>query len=247
MNANILLSGLLLGGLALVPFDSAAPAAGQGDVLPPAIRTLVVPGNVEEQPTLLELLRELGKCTGQEVLMDSDAEELLSTQHLPLLAGAEVPAAEVYPFVEGILAHHSVYIAPVKGGSVPMLGVYPTALLQRGGSQNQRASIAWTVVPADEVSVFEDHPALFIQTVIHLPSLDVRQVSTSMRVLFSDPFTGSVVPIGEHSLLVRGSGRTVAQTVEFLRLCEESEKVHAEARKARSGQGQPGGRPPQGG
>lgn len=247
MNANILLSVLLLGGLAFVPVDSAAPSAAREDVLPPAIRTLVVPGNVEEQPTLLELLRELGKCTGQEILMDNEAEELLSTQHLPLLAGAEVPAAEVYPFVEGILAHHSVYVAPVKSGSVPVLGVYPTALLQRSGPSNQRASIAWTVVKAEELSHFEDHPALFIQTVIHLPSMDVRQVATSMRVLFSDPFTGSVVPIGDHSLLVRGSGRTVAQTVEFLRLCEEAEKAHAEARRAQGGQDQPGGRPPQGG
>ncbi len=133
-----------------------------------------------------------------------------------------MPAAEVYPFVESILAHHDVFISPLKGGEVPLLGVYPLGTPRRG------RLTTFTFVRSEDVAGLMDHPALLVQTVLLLPNTDVRQLSTSFRTLFADQQRQSMVPSGEHSVLIRGAGREVAECVEYLRIIDETSAVRVE-------------------
>jgi hypothetical protein len=227
MNATLLCTtALLLGCMGPGPAATTTSLVTGDPILPPATRTLVVPGTEEDLPTLLDLLREFADCTGQELLLDSGGQSQCDQVEIPLLAGVEMPAAEVYPFVEAILAHHQVYIAPLKGGEVPLLGIYPLAQSRRG------RLTTFTLVPPEDLPGLIDHPALLVQSVILLPNTDVRQLSTSMRVMFADQNRQSLVPAGEHSLIVQGAGREVAQTARYLLIIDEAAGAAERARQA---------------
>ena len=219
MNAQPLLAAaLLLGCMAPSQSDSLLSRNPAADILPPATRELVVPGTAEEDPSLLDLLREFTDCTGQKPLMDEEAHRSLAEVSVPLLAGTVVPQAEVYPFVESILVHHGVYIAPVKGGRVPMLCVFHTS----AGRGAPGRFMAWAKVLPEDLPAMEDHPALLVESYLYLPNLEVRQLSTSMRTMLSDQRTQMMIPVADHGVLVRGSGRELSRMASFLHLVDES-------------------------
>ncbi|MEW6072959.1 MAG: hypothetical protein AB1726_10270 [Planctomycetota bacterium] len=216
--AAAVLVGCLSPSPAETPPVRTAPLERGGDLLPPATRALVVPGTAEADPSLLDLLGELALCTGQKLLMDDPTRQYLRTTSLPLLAATEVPAGEVYTFAEAILFHHGVYLAPVKGGHVPMLGVYVPNV---GRGQTPMLRMNWVSVPPETISHYLDHPALLVETAVHLPSTEVRQLATTMRQLWPDQYTQAMVPVGDHGVLIRGTGRDVARTVAFLLRMDE--------------------------
>jgi len=214
---------LLLGCMAPLPAENTTATAGD-DILPPATRTLVVPGDAENDPSLLDLLEEFADCTGQKLLMTREAVTHLRGIQVSLLTGTQVPVEEVYPFVESILAHHYAFITPAKGGKVPMLTVHALQAGGRSGSPHK----SWTKVTPEDLPKYKDHPALLILTTVHLPNTEVRQISTSMRTMFTDQNTQNMIAVGDHSVLLMGPGRMVAEMAEMLLLIDEASAVRVE-------------------
>ncbi len=209
-----------------------------GDVLPPATSSLSLA--LDAESTLAELLDGLARVTGQHVVMSEYTAALL-TEPSGVLGGAvEVPADEVYPFVESILSFHHLYFAPLKGGQRPVLGVYSGR-----GPGNSRPPRVW--LSAEELEAFAEHHALLVTTTVTLPNTDVRQLSTSLRAMLTDTNTQLLLPVGSSSLMLGGTAAHVAGLIETLQALDrlegerQAERRRAQAADARTEAGPGGG------
>jgi len=163
--------------------------------------------------SLSGILREFAEVTQQQVVMDAQVEQLVSATSLKLRGDVEVPVPEVYAFVEGVLLNQGLVIASVKEGVVPVLGVYSLR-----HDSIQRAPYL-SVTPAEAAS-YASHPALLVQTVLELAYTDGRELQTQIRPLITQPYQ-SVLALGDHGVMVRGTGSWVASMTEVLHSVDE--------------------------
>ncbi len=214
-------------GCALAPGSFPAGPMDGEDPLAPATKPLAVPADREY--SLQDLLIAFADSTGQLLAIGNEARAILAQTPVGLNAAAEVPPEDVYSFVEGLLAHHHVVLALLARGKRPMLGVYPLM-----GGRSVPFS-AWLSVPAEELPRYRDHAALLVQTVVVLPSLDVRQAATSFRGLLRDTDHQTLLATGEHTLVLRGTGRFVADTVAMLEQVARANEAACPAGLPRAG------------
>jgi hypothetical protein len=209
MKLATLLSLVLTGGaLAPVP-QSRLP-------LPPVGADLVFePGKSEIM--LDELLQRFAQLTGLELAMSPQTVQALRSSKEPLEHVEPVPKAEVYSFVEGVLARQGVVIAPITGGTRPILGVSAT----QGGGRDMPLDPLY--VEEANLAELELHPALLVRMHVALKNMDTRQVQTQLRQLLVDNSgTSQVVPVGEHSLILQGRARDLAGLTKLLREADKA-------------------------
>jgi hypothetical protein len=72
-----------------------------------------------------------------------------------------------------------------------------------------------------------------VTTILDLPNTDVRNLSNSVRTMFTDANTQQIIPVGtSDSLIVTGFGSQVAAVVEMLRLVDEAARRSHERQEA---------------
>lgn len=200
------------------------------DALPAASGPLAIPQFEAEGLTLGDLLRDFASLTDQHLVMTEQTRQVM--QQTPVVMGGsrEVPAAEVYAFVEGLLTFHGFYTARLKGGQRPLLGVYWI----RDNNVPSVNTAPRLTVPADELERYAGHPAFLIQTVVELPHVDTRQLSTSLRGMLRDTNTQTLLAVGDHGIVLAGTGQWVAEMAAVMKAADEEERVAWERRaKAR--------------
>lgn len=183
--------------------------------LPPVRGPLVFEAGTDEV-SLDQLLLSLAELTGQELALTPLGRQALQQAQEPLESAAPVPAAEVYTFVEGLLARHGVLIAPVTGGSRPILGVqgFPNS---REGSILEPLAVDLTLLPE-----LASHPALYVRFLVHFRHSDSRQIQTQLRQLLVDPSgMNYCLPVGELSLLLQGRASEMASLARLLLEADE--------------------------
>ena len=84
----------------------------------------------------------------------------------------------------------------------------------RAGSQNIKQRSKY-VLP-EELDEYADQPATLITTVLNLPNIDVRQLSTSLRGLLTDTNTQTLLAAGDHSVILQGFGSYIASLARLL-------------------------------
>lgn len=203
--------------LASCSIAPAAPASGAAethapDLGLPAVRAPLEFPAGQEEVTLAWLLAELGRLTGQELSMDPGLRQQLEAAKEPFEIRSPVPAEEVYAFVEAMVLRENVFLAPLKGGTRPVLGVFGSARGQQ--TFNCAQAIPVTVARLGELDA---HPAVLCQLVLHFDNIDTRQLQTQLRQLLVDN-TGAqqVVPCGDRSLLIQGPGAKMAGLARLL-------------------------------
>ena len=206
MIATFLLAASLFAG---APGGALADDPLRADGLPPATRSLVLKRS--DDLKLSDVLTELAACTGLVLAMGETTSGAMRSTHVDLSADVEVAPEEVYAFVEGILVAHRVFLGRLAATEPTLMGVFAT--LGRGMSPSPGS---WMSVAPERLPLYVEHPALLIQTVVHLPGMDVRQATTSLRGLLSDASTQTMLAIGASSIVLRGSGRFVADTAAAL-------------------------------
>lgn len=228
-------------GCALAP---QAPDPGRGEPglpLPRPRGALEFPSGTTEVK-LSWLAAELGRLTGQELVMSFETRSALGAASEPLEIVSAVPADEVYAFVEGILFSNQILIAPVKSGSRPMLGLY--SVDPRRGPSAPGAS---PLVVADaQLGELAQHPALLVRLNVFLENVDARMVQTQLRALMTDPTnTEQIVPLGERSLLLQGTAQRVAGMALLLQGMDAASRARAPSpTQPRPGDTPPGDKPP---
>jgi hypothetical protein len=205
-------------GAQAVPAEAAAAVpARRTDGLPAARGPLQMP----LRGGLALVVRRFGDLTGQHVVMDEATRARLEEADLGVDGGFAVPPADVWTFVENLLFEKRFVIASLAEERTGLLAVY--SLDVRRGSQ---AIGSWITVAPEDIAGWTAHPALLAQTVIEIPN-DVRLAANSLRGLLSDSSYQAALPVGEHGLLLRGTGRQVAQWAEILRSAARSEPAGA--------------------
>lgn len=184
---------------------------------PPAAGELVVRPNKRGEILLPDVIDEWARLTGLVVIVDPDSRTLIGRRHQRLCLAEDqpihVPSEEVQSFVEGLLSLAGWVVLPVLDTEPRTVRV--VSLQARGGLGVRRHA---TYVPLEELAGYASHPALLVSTAVAFPGdTDVRRLFNSMRASFYDSRTQSLVPIGNHTLLVRGRAPDVLRVVDQLR------------------------------
>jgi hypothetical protein len=181
------------------------------DHFPVPKQGLAIPPPAEGGPSLLGVLDDFARVTGQKLQLSEHARERLAKTATGLTTAVEVPPAEVYSVVESLLWQNHFVLIDERGTEPRMLAVKSLESPDRAAVR-----LGCVTVPAERIALYKRHPALMIQTVIELPGVDVRALANSMRMLFVDADTQQMVPI-ESSVILVGTGRTVAAMAEMLK------------------------------
>ena len=182
----------------------------------------------EGSTKLSDVLREFTRVTGQTLVATHNSEPLLEAVTTGLNQTVNVPAGQVYSFVEGLLAFHGFLVQPLNTDEPRLLGI---ASAQGNDSGTLRTNAIY--VPVEDIAAWNDHAATLITTMITLPHTDVRTLSNSMRTLFSDANTQQIVPVGNsNSLMILGRAPFVVSYVSMLQRCDEEARAQAEAEAA---------------
>jgi len=215
--------------LALATTVTAGPTpAPVGLPLPPARGPLVFDPGTKEVGLDVLLLR-FAELTGQELAYGQMEGQQLQQTREPLESTEPVPPEEVYSFVEGLLARQGVVLAPLTGGTRPILGVY--ASMGRQG-MNPDALL----VSPDQLPELDAHPALLVRLLFTFQHTDARQVQTQLRQITVDPSNlTQVVPVGELGLLLQGRAREIAGLVRILKVADEHAGKTSLARPPQAG------------
>jgi hypothetical protein len=176
-------------------------------------------------PTLADVLRDFAQAAGQNVSIDAPTRQALEQAPAGLLRAVEVPAAALYAYVETLLFERGFVVSELRASEPRLLGIYST----RAGGLGCAPARA---VPQEEIQLYRDHPALLVSTVLHLPSIDVRQLGNSLRALASERSATTIVPLGATStLLIKGTGREVAELALMLEQADAAARADLEAHR----------------
>jgi hypothetical protein len=172
-------------------------------------------------PSMADVLRDFARVAGQNLSISTASRAALEATPAGLIASAEVPAAEVYSFVEGLLAERGFVMSELRDQEPRLLGIY---------NQQEGLSAPAQWVPADQLERFRAHPALVVLSVLCLEELDVRQLGNSLRALGG--LGSGVVPIGStNSVLLMGTGRNVADLAQVMLAANEAAGASRQARE----------------
>jgi hypothetical protein len=165
---------------------------------------------------LEELLVRFAQLTGQELAMTQQTRLILGQVKEPLESATAVPKEEVYTFVEGLLARQDFVIAPVSGGTRPILGVQVTG-------DNRMTPLVPLYVRADALAELAAHPALHVRMLVSFEHTDSRQVQTQLRQLLVDGGgVTQVVPVGDRGLILQGRASEMASLARLLLDADEA-------------------------
>lgn len=210
--------------LAALPLllSPAVPVQGQdgGDV--PIIQDL---GNAwrltfdetEEGMSLEAFVKICQQRTDINFTYSQDTGQLLSTMKVRMFGSKVVQKEDFYSFFQIIMIINRFVCTRIGPED---LSVVVVASLDSPA----RASIKQDAIyiGPDEIESYANQPATLVQTVLHLPNMDVRTMGASMRQLVVDPNTMQLIPIPEsNSIILTGFGSNVASLTKMLMLINE--------------------------
>lgn len=195
------------------------PARPVDTLFPVATEDLVITWGADGvAPSMLELLGEYGRITGQQVLFDEENRAALGALRVPVDRPTQVPAAHVQNVLEALLVA-SGCVLTIERADAPRLVQVITMRsvarqLVRGRAQNY---------PSDRTDLFRAHPAMLFTTVIDVPNSDARVVVNSLRTLITDTTTMNLIPAGNaSSIIATGHGPALADLVDQLRQVDQA-------------------------
>jgi hypothetical protein len=205
----------VLAALAPSPDAHSGPLAGRLPLPAPSGPLEFEPGTTEIG--LGELLARLAQLTGQELVMTLPTRQALSQVKEPLESETPVPRDEVYAFVEVLLARQGVLIAPLSGGTRPILGVH---VIGQGSRDFQLDPL---YVGADALDELAGHAALHVRLLLNFENMDSRQLQTQIRQLLVDNAgTNQCVPVGDRGLILQGRASEMASLARLLLDADEA-------------------------
>ena len=173
-----------------------------------------------EKPTMLDVIVQYGRLTGQRISYQSDTESMLRTIRVPLDRPTTVPASEIQGFIESLMISSDFVMTIQRAADPRIVGVYSLQTAQRNMIRTRALP-----VKSNDVEMLRSHPAMLFTTAVDLPNTDVRQVSNSMRTMITDANTQQMIPAGNsNTMVITGYGPQVAAMIEQLELIDKSSK-----------------------
>jgi hypothetical protein len=204
---------------------SGSAASPARDPFPPPKEGISIKVGAEGEPRLEALLNDFSRVTGQTLIMTRDVRTAVQACPTGLSRGVEVPAQEVYPFVEAVLAQNDFMLVPRSDREPRLLAVENLNSNRRNAIRSEAI-----FVPADQLAAWSRHPAILVTTVIDLAHTDVRTLANSMRAMFTDQSTQLMIPVGNsNSIMITATGSTVAHLTTMLKAVDDASAASVEA------------------
>jgi general secretion pathway protein D len=128
-----------------------------------------------------------------------------------------IPKSDFYRFFQIMMFINDfvcVDVGPPHLAVTLIQGIGSRAGGARGASGNVKQKAQY-VLPTD-LQDYADQPATLITTVLSLPNTETRQLTTSLRGLFTETATESLLAVGDHSVLLQGFGSNIAALAQLL-------------------------------
>ena len=201
-----------------------------GDMFPSAQEPLeITVGEDGEGMSFYSLVQAYAGVTGQNLTWSEDTESLMRQINVAMTRSVTVPAEEVQGTFESLMIGNQFVLQPMVSGDTSIIRVES---LNGTGRSNARSKAIY--IDADRTDIARQHPAVIFATAIHVPNLDVRQVSNSLRSMITDANTQQLLPAGTtSSIVVVGCGEQLAGIADILRTIDDAAARNAKARVSR--------------
>jgi len=167
---------------------------------------------------LADLASQISGLTGVGVCASSPALSRLADSPTGLLADASIEPEAAWSYFESLIAQAGFVMIEMRASSPRLLAIVDEL------AGDITVAQAFRPVPADELHLYADHPALLIETVVHLESVDVRQLSNSMRSMIGGSPALTMVPGGHSgSMVLQGTGARLAGMARFMHRLDAEE------------------------
>ncbi|HED65505.1 MAG TPA: hypothetical protein ENJ09_08105 [Planctomycetes bacterium] len=212
----------LLSPIALILLHGLSFAQDAGQEIPPiqdAGNDYIL--NFSEDPsermTLEEFVKLCQEATGLNFTYNDQTQSSLSTLKVVMFGPKVIPKEDFYAFFQIQMFINEFVCVEVGPPHISVVLIQSLTGNPRAGNIKQKGIY---VLP-DALDDYADQPATLITTVLTLPNLDVRQLSTSLRALLTDTNTQTLLPAGQHSLILQGFGTYIASLARLLLIVDE--------------------------
>ena len=154
------------------------------------------PATAESAMSLAELTNEFSRVTGETLVIDAQARQVLQQTVVGLNRAIDVPPSDVYFVVETMLVQNGFVLSRLNDREPRMLALYTTSM--QSPSLTPRA----VLVPVESLGDWARHPAFLVTTSIDLPNTDVRTMANSMRTMFTNGNVQQMIPVGNSSTMM---------------------------------------------
>ena len=208
---------------------SASSSRPLADLMPRPLQPFTLRATAKSAPSLVDVLLELERATGAHFVVPDEAREQLARASSGLLSDLEVPPEAAWRVVQTMLVENGFVVEPSRGGA-PVTVTLASRTSRGSGTLKERA----VVVDAAEIEACVDLPAVIFLVVVEVEALDARQLSTTLRQLYPDQQTQSILPTTDSQLVLVGLGPTLAESVRMIRTCDAEERQKREEQRAKS-------------
>ena len=182
--------------------------------------------NISEAPdkalTLNDFIKLCQEATGYNFTYTKATLSTLKQNELRMLGTKRIPKRDFFGWFQIMLVIND--FACIEVGP-PNISVLLIQGLDGGGPRAGLKSRASWVKP-EQIEEYANQPAVIVTTVVTLKNTDVRQLSTNLRPLLSDPATEAIMNAGNsNSLIITGFGSKIASIVKLLDVIDAADEI----------------------
>jgi general secretion pathway protein D len=171
--------------------------------------------------TLEQFVKHCQEVTGFNFTYTQETAATLGRIPLRMYGSKIIPKNDFYPFFQIMMIINEFVCTKIGPEHLAVILIQSTQP-QAGRGQGGPRKDALYVFPED-LDKFTDQPAVPITTVVDLPHTNVRDLSNSMRQMFTDPQSQQIIPVGNsNSLIITGFGSNVVSIVKMLRFVDDA-------------------------
>lgn len=175
--------------------------------------------------TLEQFVKLCQTATGINFTYTQDTQTNLANKKLKMFGRKTIPKSDFYSFFQIMMIINEFVCTKIGAEHLAVVLIQSSAPNQRGGAGTLKKDAVY--VGPEEIDRYADQPAVLIHTVVDLPHVDARQLSTSLRQMFPDQQTQSILPVSGSSLILTGFGSDVAAMVRMLKFVDKAAQDQA--------------------
>jgi len=170
--------------------------------------------------TLEQFVKLCQEATGINFTYTPDTQGILAGKTLKMFGRKTIPKSDFYAFFQIMMIINEFVCTKIGPDHLAVVLIQSSAPNQRGGAGTLKKDAVY--VAPEDLDRYADQPAVLIHTVVDLPHVDARQLSTSLRQMFPDQQTQSILPVSGSSLILTGFGSDVAAMVRMLQFVDKA-------------------------
>lgn len=163
------------------------------------------------EPSVLDAIDELARASGLRICLSAPLERFLARIPSGLRGRAEIPAEQVWPFVESVLLRHGLVVAELHPAGPRLLGVFSEQLDEQGSPPLRDVEVA-------DLAGLADHPAFLVRLVVPFEERGASEAVEALRLLGGGrPFERACASPDGKLLILQGAALHVTGRMRALR------------------------------